>query len=51
MDDGYTSGNGVILCTDSFTLAEVELLLSVLIIKFKLIASLHRKNRPGKPVS
>jgi hypothetical protein len=26
MDDGFKSGNGIDLCTESFTLAEVELL-------------------------
>jgi hypothetical protein len=48
MDDGYANGNGVVLCTDSFTLAEVELLMNVLKNKFGLVATLQHRTIAGK---
>jgi len=48
MDDGYKSDNGVVLCTDSFTLDEVNLLVSVLKDNFDLIATINRKAKKGK---
>jgi LAGLIDADG DNA endonuclease family len=43
MDDGYIAGNGVILCTDNYTLSEVDLLISVLTDKFGLDAKLYNR--------
>jgi hypothetical protein len=40
MDYGYRAGNRVILCTDNYTISEVELLISVLTDKFGLDAKL-----------
>ena len=40
MDYGYRAGNRVILCTDNYTISEVELLISVLTYKFGLDAKL-----------
>jgi hypothetical protein len=49
MDDGFKNGNGVGLCTESFTLEEVELLKKVLENKFKLLVTLRiRKTSTGK---
>lgn len=48
MDDGYRAGNRVILCTDNYTLFEVELLLSVLREKFGLDAKLYNRRQQGK---
>jgi F0F1-type ATP synthase delta subunit len=48
MDDGFKSGNGIVLCTESFTLAEVELLKKVLESKFDLIVTIqNRKTSSG----
>ena len=41
MGDGSKLGNGIILCTDSFTLKEVILLMNILKIKFDVDSSLH----------
>jgi len=41
-DDGYKEKSGFILCTDSFTKAECELLISVLYKKFGLICTLRQ---------
>jgi secreted Zn-dependent insulinase-like peptidase len=43
MDDGYASKNGVTLCTECFTDAEIKLLKSVLESKFKLEVSQQRR--------
>jgi hypothetical protein len=43
-DDGYWSGNGVHLCTDSFTLEEVNLLVKTLIAKFNLKCTINKTN-------
>lgn len=40
MDDGFKYGNGICLCAESFTLAEVELLKKVLEIKFCLTVTI-----------
>jgi hypothetical protein len=48
MGDGqYVKSGGLLLCTDSFTLKEVVLLINVLIIKYDFKCSLHQPN-PGK---
>ena len=48
MDDGYNHGNGIILATESFTLAEIELLKKVLEFKFDLIVTIqNRTNSSG----
>lgn len=49
MDDGqYVKRGGVTLCTDSFTLDEVNLLKGVLENKFGLICTLHVKNKGNR---
>lgn len=48
MDDGYKHGKGVVLCTESFTRLEVELLRDVLISKFGLTATLHVRHSSGE---
>jgi hypothetical protein len=49
MDDGYKSGNGLVLCTESFSTEEVNLLKNILELKFGLKVSLHnRKSSSGK---
>lgn len=50
MDDGTASGNGVVLCTDSFTYSEVELLCNVLQTKFGLKAYPVKRPQKGKPL-
>jgi hypothetical protein len=42
-DGNYRKGGGLTLCTDSFTLKEVILLMNVLIIKYDLKCSLHQR--------
>jgi hypothetical protein len=42
MDDGFKVGNGIGLCTESFSLLEVETLQNVLISKFNLIVTFKR---------
>jgi hypothetical protein len=41
MGDGAKRNKGVVLCTDSFTLKEVILLINILIIKFDLKCTIH----------
>lgn len=43
MDDGYKSGGGVVLCTESFSLSEIKMLKNTLISKFDLIATLQKR--------
>jgi hypothetical protein len=50
MDDGYNHGNGIILATESFTLAEVELLKKVLESKFNLTVTIQNRNTSGGSV-
>lgn len=47
MDDGFKSGNAVVLCTESFTLDEVELLKKVLEFKFELKVSIQNRKTSG----
>jgi hypothetical protein len=47
MDDGFKSGNGICLCTESFTIAEVELLKKVLEFKFGLTVTIQIRNTSG----
>lgn len=42
MDDGYKSQKGLYICTDSFTLKDIEKLIKVLQNKFDLKCSYHR---------
>ena len=42
MDDGYKSLKGFYICTESFSLSEIELLVNVLINKFGLRSSYHK---------
>lgn len=45
MDDGYKQSSSLVLCTDSFTKKEVELLINVLKTKFDLDCTLYLKNK------
>jgi hypothetical protein len=47
MDDGFKSGNGICLSTESFTLAEVEPLKKVLEFKFGLTVTIQNCNTSG----
>lgn len=51
MDDGYKSGNGLVLCTESFSKEEIALLKTVLESKFDLKVSLHIRRPSGGGVS
>jgi hypothetical protein len=42
MCDGAVSGKGLILCTDSFTMKDVILLMNVLLIKYDIISKMHK---------
>lgn len=42
MDDGYKSGNGFYLCTESFTLEENHKLSKILVNKFNLKCGIHK---------
>jgi hypothetical protein len=44
-DDGYWQGNGVHLCTDSFTMEEINLLVKTLTEKFNLECTLNKKKK------
>ena len=46
-DDGFKYGNGIVLCTESFTLAEVELLKKVLEFTFGLTVTIQIRNTSG----
>lgn len=41
MSDGVSNKYGLRLCTDSFSLKEVVLLINILLIKFELNCSIH----------
>lgn len=41
MDDGYKHGNGIVLCTDNFTLSGVNLLIKALESNFGLKCTIH----------
>jgi len=47
MDDGNLCRNNFILCTDSYTLSEVELLIKVLKDNFDLNCTYHKKGKDG----
>jgi len=47
MDDGFTHGKGIGLCTESFTLAEVELLSKALKSKFNLVTTINVRHMSG----
>lgn len=42
MDDSYKSGKGLYICTESFSMVECNILISILIDKFDLKCSLHK---------
>lgn len=44
MCDGTSTGWGLLLCTDSFTIKEVVLLINVLLIEYNIITTLHKCN-------
>ena len=52
MGDGYwdNSSKTVVLCTDNFTLSEVELLIIVLKSKFNLTATVQRRIKANKEI-
>jgi len=41
MDDSYKSGKGLYICTESFSLNEIKILINILINKFNLKCSYH----------
>jgi len=47
MDDGFSQGKGIGLCTESFTLAEVELLSKALKSKFGLVTTINVRHMSG----
>ena len=52
MGDGFwdTTAKTVVICTDNFTLKEVELLISVLYEKFGLISTVQKRIKANKEV-
>jgi hypothetical protein len=50
MDDGYKNNKGIVLCTDSFTLSEVNLLIEVLKFKFGLNVRIYNRRQKDKPL-
>lgn len=48
MDDGANRDSGFILCTDSFSLSEVELLIKVLKSNFDLNCTIHNSNNKNR---
>jgi hypothetical protein len=51
MDDGFSHGKGIGLCTESFTLAEVELLSKALQSKFDLVTTINVRHLSGGRVA
>ena len=49
-DDGSRSGNGLVLCTECFTLSEVELLRSVLRDNFGLTSTIRERKQEGRHI-
>ena len=49
-DDGYRSGNALVLCTECFTKSEVELLISVLRDNFGLASNIQELSLPRTSV-
>ena len=47
MDEGYKHGKGIVLCTESFSLDEVELLKKVLEFKFELKVTIQKRQSSG----
>lgn len=47
MDDGYKSGSGLYLCTESFSVSEMEFLVNILKGKFGLVCSIHKVTKGG----
>jgi hypothetical protein len=41
MGDGSKSGKGIILCTDSFSVEEVVLLMNILLIKYGIFSTIN----------
>jgi LAGLIDADG DNA endonuclease family len=41
MGDGSKMGKGIILCTDSFSVVEVVLLMNILLIKYDVKSTIH----------
>lgn len=50
MDDGYWEGKTVKLCTDGFSLDEVELLIKTLNLNFGLIATVNKRISDNKNI-
>jgi LAGLIDADG DNA endonuclease family len=44
MGDGAKRNNGVLLCTDSFSIEEVVLLMNMLYIRFRIFSRIHLDN-------
>lgn len=47
--DGQVASNGLRLCTDSYSIKDVVRLINVLIIKYRLVCTLHMQ--AGKPIN
>src|ERR1700722_13841679 len=47
MDDGFRQGKGIGLCTESFSLTEVNLLSDVLQSKFDLVTTINPRKKSG----
>lgn len=45
MCDGHRTMSGLSLCTDSYTLQEVVLLINILILKYNFICSIHKSKK------
>jgi hypothetical protein len=50
MNGDYKEGKGIVLCTYSFTLSEVNLLIEVLKLKFELEVRIFKKRQKEKPL-
>ena len=50
MDDGYRADNGLVLCTECYTLAEVELLIKVLRDNFELESTIQKRTQKGRHI-
>lgn len=47
MGDGTATSHGLALCTNSFSLPDIVRLMNVLMIRYGLECTIHKKRRPG----
>lgn len=50
MGDGFSRGSGVAICTDSYTLEEIELIISALYVKFGLRCTKFIQDKESSPI-